>query len=43
MYINMGRNDDARQQYTLLERMLKRRLGVAPSEETQALLRALGQ
>ncbi len=43
MYINMGRNDDARQQYTLLERMLKRRLGVAPSEETQALLTALGQ
>lgn len=38
MYINLGRNADARQQYALLERMLKRKLGVKPSEETQALI-----
>lgn len=41
MYVNMGRADDARQQYTLLERTLKRGLGIAPSDETQALIRAL--
>lgn len=38
MYINLGRNADARQQYTLLERLLKRKLGVKPSSETQSLL-----
>lgn len=38
MYINLGRNADARQQYTLLERLLKRTLGVKPSSETQTLL-----
>lgn len=38
MYINLGRNADARQQYTLLERLLKRTLGVKPSRETQTLL-----
>ena len=41
MYINLGRNADARQQYTLLERLLKRKLGVKPSGETQALLEQL--
>lgn len=41
MYINLGRNADARQQYTLLERLLKRKLGVKPSGETQALLQLL--
>lgn len=41
MYINIGRNDDARQQFNMLERMLKRKFGVAPSDETVALLRAL--
>ncbi len=38
MYINLGRNADARQQYALLERLLKRTLGVKPSSETQTLL-----
>lgn len=41
MYINLGRKADARQQYTLLERLLKRKLGVQPSAETQALLAQL--
>jgi two-component SAPR family response regulator len=41
MYINLGRNADARQQYTLLERLLKRKLGVKPSADTQALLQQL--
>ena len=41
MYINLGRNADARQQYTLLERMLRRKLGVKPSSETQALIEQL--
>ena len=41
MYINLGRNADARQQYTLLERLLKRKLGVKPSADTQALLHQL--
>ena len=43
MYINLGRVEDARQQYSLLERMLKRKLGVAPSDETRALLQSLDQ
>ena len=41
MHINLGRNADARQQYTLLERMLKRKLGVKPSLETRALIEQL--
>ncbi len=41
MYINLGRNADARQHYTVLERLLKRKLGVKPSGETQALLQQL--
>ena len=41
MYINLGRNADARQQYSLLERLLKRTLGLKPSRETQALLEQL--
>lgn len=41
MYINLGRNADARKQYKLLERMLKRKLGVKPSAETQALIEKL--
>ena len=41
MYINLGRVEDARLQYNLLERMLKRKLGVAPSDETRELLRSL--
>ena len=38
MYINLGRNADAAQQYAHLERLLKRKLGVKPSRETQELL-----
>ena len=41
MYINLGRNADAAQQYDILERLLKRKLGVKPSQETQALLSQL--
>ena len=41
MYINLGRNGDAWQQYLLLERLLKKELGVKPSAETQALLNLL--
>ena len=41
MYINLGRNADARQHYTVLERLLKRKLGVKPAVETQALLQQL--
>ena len=41
MYINLGRNADAQQQYILFERLLKRKLGVKPSRETQALLEQL--
>jgi len=41
MYINLGRNADARQQYKLLERMLRRKLGVKPSSETQTLIQQL--
>ncbi|MCY3865587.1 MAG: bacterial transcriptional activator domain-containing protein [Chloroflexi bacterium] len=41
MYINLGRNADARQQYKLLERMLRRKLGVKPSGETRALIEQL--
>ena len=41
MYINLGRNADARQQYKLLERMLRRKLGVKPSAETQSLIEKL--
>lgn len=41
MYINLGRNADAAQQYNVLERLLKRKLSVKPSRETQALLSQL--
>lgn len=41
MYINLGRNADARQHYLILARLLKRQLGVKPSSETQALLERL--
>lgn len=41
MYINLGRNADAQQQYILFERLLKRKFGVEPSRETQALLKQL--
>ncbi len=41
MYINLGRNADAWQHYTLLEKQLKRSLGVKPSRETQELLSGL--
>ena len=38
MYINLGRNADAREQFSVLERLLKRKLGVKPSAETLELL-----
>ncbi len=41
MYINLGRNADAWQHYSLLEKQLKRTLGVKPSRETQALMTGL--
>ena len=41
MYINLGRNADAWQHYSLLEKQLKRSLGVKPSRETQELLSGL--
>ncbi|MCY3780087.1 MAG: bacterial transcriptional activator domain-containing protein [Chloroflexi bacterium] len=41
MYINLGRNADAREHYAVLERLLKRKLGVKPSRDTQALLAGL--
>ncbi len=41
MYINLGRDADAREHYSVLERLLKRSLGVTPSSDTQALLRRL--
>ena len=41
MYVNLGRNGEARKQYTRLERLLRRRLGVKPSKETQELLKRL--
>ncbi len=41
MYINLGRNDEAWNHYSLLERLLKRKLGVKPSRDTQALLDGL--
>ncbi len=41
MYINLGRNADAWQHYSVLERLLKRSLGVKPSRETQYLLNGL--
>lgn len=40
-YINLGRNADARQHYKLFERLLKRKLGAQPSDETKALLEAM--
>ncbi|MDE2855368.1 MAG: hypothetical protein OXN88_14435 [Chloroflexota bacterium] len=39
--INLGRNGGAQQQYLLLERLLKKKLSVKPSAETQALLKLL--
>ena len=41
MYINLGRNADAWEHYAVLERLLKRNLGVRPSRDTQALLEGL--
>ena len=41
MYINLGRHADAWEHYALLERLLKRKLGVKPSRDTQALLDGL--
>ncbi len=41
MYINLGRNADAVEHYGILERSLKRKLGVAPSPATSALVKAL--
>ncbi len=41
MYINLGRNADAAQQYMHLEQLLKRKLGVKPSRETQDLLKQI--
>lgn len=41
MYVNLGRNADAWQHYALLEKQLKRSLGVKPSRETQELLSGL--
>ena len=41
MYINMGRLDDARNQYAILERLLKKKLAVAPSMETRELMRSI--
>ena len=41
MYINLGRNADAWEHYQMLERMLKRRLGVRPSKESRELMESL--
>lgn len=41
MYINLGRNADAWQHYNVLEKQLKRTLGVKPSRETQEMLSGL--
>lgn len=41
MYINLGRNADAWQHYAVLEKQLKRTLGVKPSRETQEMLSGL--
>ena len=41
MYINLGRNADAWQHYTVLEKQLKRSLGVKPSRETREMLAGL--
>ena len=41
MYINLGRNADAWEHYSVLESLLKRKLGVKPSRDTQALLEGL--
>ncbi len=41
MYINMGRLDDARNQYAILARLLKKKLAVAPSLETRELMRSI--
>ena len=41
MYVNLGRNADAWQHYAVLERLLKRTLGVKPSRETLELMEAL--
>ena len=43
MYVNLGRAEDARQQYAVLERHLKRTYGVAPSKETRELLASIEQ
>ena len=41
MYINLGRNADAWQHYAVLEKQLKRSLGVKPSRETREMLAGL--
>ena len=41
MYINLGRNADAWQHYAVLEKQLKRTLGVKPSRETREMLAGL--
>lgn len=41
MYVNLDRGEDARQQYAVLERHLKRKFGVAPSKETRELLESI--
>lgn len=41
MYINLGRNADAVEHYGVLEGLLKRNLGVAPSPATRALVKGL--
>ena len=43
MYVNLGRGADALQQYSVLERDLKRKYGVAPSKETRELLESIDQ
>lgn len=43
MYINLGRSDDARQHYVVLERLIKRKFGIAPSMETRELVQSIEQ
>lgn len=42
MYINLGRNDDAKAQYKALTDHLKKTVGVPPSNESQELFNSLG-
>ena len=43
MYINLRRGDDARAQFSAIERHLKRKFGVAPAKETLELLQSIDQ